>query len=181
MSDEQQRQKMNSLEDKSQIYKLFCENGYTKTYNEFETEMSVFLNSEDSKKLINNNFDELSDEMLEMMAGGVNTKQAVTAGIATLLTTFTIGAIGHQILSQTNTMPPSNTDTSSISSSTQDDSNFSSDTDDQSTNDNGGTSTNKSNRNKTMTNRKGPDSRLKNNNHGRPGQTRWSYWRSCKQ
>ncbi len=102
MSDEEQRQKMNSLEDKNQIYKLFCENGYTKTYDEFEKEMEVFLNSEDSKKLMNNDFGELSDEMLEMIAGGVNVKRAVTAGIATLLTTFTIGAIGNQILSQSN-------------------------------------------------------------------------------
>lgn len=103
ISDKQEGKKLNSLKDKNEIYKLFCENGYKKSYNKFEEEIKAFLNSEDSKNLINNNFDELSDDMLEMVAGGLSAKQAVTSGIATLLITFTIGAIGSQILSQNKT------------------------------------------------------------------------------
>ena len=103
ISDKQEEKKLNSLKDKKEIYKLFCENGYKKSYNKFEEEIKAFLNSEDGKNHINNNFDELSDDMLEMVAGGLSAKQAVTAGIATLLTTFTIGAIGSQILSQNKT------------------------------------------------------------------------------
>ena len=66
MADENQSQKLNSLKSKTEMYDLFCENGYTKSFDEFEKEIEVFLNSEDMQKIINSDFDELSDEMLEM-------------------------------------------------------------------------------------------------------------------
>jgi hypothetical protein len=92
MSNEQQQQKMNSLKEKNQIYKLFCQNGYTKSYDEFKKEIENFLNSEETRNLLNGDFSELSDEILEMIAGGiVNPKRVITTSIATLLATCTVG------------------------------------------------------------------------------------------
>ena len=120
MSDEQQRQKLNSLNDKTQIYNLFCQNRYTKSFDDFEKELEVFLNSEDIKRLMNNDFGELSDEMLEMVAGGVGVKQFVTAGLATLLTAVSVGAMGSQVAQQNKTASLYNSAPSSISSVSED-------------------------------------------------------------
>ena len=83
---------MNSLNDQRKIYDLFCNNGYEKSFDDFKTEMEDFLHSEDSLKIINNNFDELSDEILELVAGGFNIKLTAKVGIATLMSAFTLAA-----------------------------------------------------------------------------------------
>ena len=72
MADDKQRERMNSLKDQNKIYSLFCENGYTKSFDTFKIEMKDFLNSDDSLKIVNNDFHELSDEALEMVAGGLS-------------------------------------------------------------------------------------------------------------
>ena len=124
MSDEQQHQKLNSLTDKTQIYNLFCENGYTKSVDDFEKELEIFLNSEDIKNLMNNDFGELSDEMLEMVAGGaLNFRKAVKSTLATLFITTSVGAMGSQIMQQNKTTTSYNS-APSISSSVLEDSNF---------------------------------------------------------
>ena len=89
LSDNKQMEKMNSLNDQRKIYDLFCHNGYEKSFYDFKTEMEDFLYSEDSLKIINNNFDELSDEILELVAGGFNIKLTAKVGIATLMRAFT--------------------------------------------------------------------------------------------
>ena len=91
---DKQREKMTSSKDIGSAYELFCKNGYSKSLDEFKVEMNNFLSSADGQKIMNNDFNELSDEMLEMVAGGVNVKQIATTCVAALMATFCIsGAI----------------------------------------------------------------------------------------
>lgn len=100
ISDDRQRQEMNSLKDQNKIYNLFCKNGYVGSFDDFKTEMKNFLNSDDSSRIINDDSGELSDDLLEMVAGGVNVKRALTVGVATLITAFNIStAVGNSITS----------------------------------------------------------------------------------
>ena len=79
LSNDKQREKMTSLKDIGSAYDLFCKNGYSKSLDEFKVEMNNFLSSADGQKIMNNDFDELSDEMLEMVAGGgANFKKVAT-------------------------------------------------------------------------------------------------------
>ena len=105
MSNDKQREKMNSLKDQKQIYDLFRANGYTKSYNNFKKEMDSFLNSKDSLKITHNDFNDISDEMLEMVAGGTNIKlKAMSLSLAALMATCcAVSAEGDGTSKQNNT------------------------------------------------------------------------------
>ena len=74
---EKQREKMTSLKDIGSAYELFCKNGYSKSLDEFKKEINNFFSSSEGQKIMNNNFDELSDEMLEKVAGGADLKRVM--------------------------------------------------------------------------------------------------------
>ena len=79
---DKQREKMTSLKDVNSAYELFCKNGYSKSLDEFKVEMNNFLSSADGQKIMSNDFDELSDEMLEMVAGGRANKKRIATMLA---------------------------------------------------------------------------------------------------
>ena len=169
--DENQSQKFNSLKNKTEMYNLFCENGYTKSFDEFEKEIDIFINSEDMQKLLNSDFDELSDEMLEMIAGGsADMKKRAAAITAGALTVLTVGGIfGSQFLNQNQKTPSDSSP--SISYSAPGNSDFN----DNNDNHGGGQTTNENNNEKNpngpkaMKNRKGLDKISNMFRKGSPG------------
>ena len=87
MSSPQNRDKLNFLGNQDKIYDFFCENGYNKNFDVFKVELKDFLNSDGTVKMIFDYDDsELSDEMLDQVAGGgANPKRVIIGGLSALL------------------------------------------------------------------------------------------------
>lgn len=89
MTDSDQRDEFNGLDNSQDVYEFFCQKGYREDFETFEDEMKTFLQSAEARKIVNN-FDSftLSDEMLDMVAGGVNVRGILTNAISNLNNLF---------------------------------------------------------------------------------------------
>ncbi len=89
MTDSDQRDELNGLDNSQDVYEFFCQKGYREDFETFKNEMREFLQSAEARKIINNfgSFT-LSDEMLDMVAGGVNVRGILTNAISDLNNLF---------------------------------------------------------------------------------------------
>ena len=89
IKDPLQRDDLNFLKDKHKIYGLFCKNGYKKDFDSFEKELNEFLGSDEVKRVLDGEYFELSDEMLEMVSGGFALRKFVVGGVISLMAVST--------------------------------------------------------------------------------------------
>ena len=89
MTDSDQRDELNGFDDSHDVYEFFCQKGYRGNFEEFEDEMKSFLESAEARKIINDfgSFN-LSEDMLDMVAGGDNVRGILTDGITNLNSLF---------------------------------------------------------------------------------------------
>lgn len=89
MTDSDQRDEFNALDNSYDVYEFFCQKGYREDFETFQDEMKEFLQSAEARKIINDfgSFT-LSDEMLDMVAGGVNVRGLLTNAISNLNNLF---------------------------------------------------------------------------------------------
>lgn len=85
MTDSDQRDEFNGLDDPHDVYEFFCQKGYRGSFEEFENDMKSFLNSAEARKIVSDfgSFN-LSEDMLDMVAGGNNVRGILTDGISNL-------------------------------------------------------------------------------------------------
>lgn len=89
IKDPLQRDDLNFLKDKHKVYELFCKNGYTKDFDSFEKELNEFLSSDEVKRVLDGEYFELSDEMLEMVSGGFALRKFLVGGVISLMAVST--------------------------------------------------------------------------------------------
>lgn len=89
MTDSDQRDEFNGLDNSHDVYEFFCQKGYREDFETFTEEMKMFLESAEARRIINDfgSFT-LSDEMLDMVAGGVNVRGVLTDAISGLNNLF---------------------------------------------------------------------------------------------
>lgn len=89
MTDSDQRDELNGLDTSYDVYEFFCQKGYREDFETFTEEMKMFLESAEARKIISDfgSFT-LSDEMLDMVAGGVNVRGVLTDAISGLNNLF---------------------------------------------------------------------------------------------
>lgn len=85
MTDSDQRDEFNGLDDPHDVYEFFCQKGYRGSFEEFKNDMKSFLNSAEARKIVSDfgSFN-LSEDMLDMVAGGNNVRGILTDGISNL-------------------------------------------------------------------------------------------------
>ena len=85
MTDSDQRDEFNGLDDPHDVYEFFCQKGYIGSFEEFKNDMKSFLNSAEARKIVSDfgSFN-LSEDMLDMVAGGNNVRGILTDGISNL-------------------------------------------------------------------------------------------------
>ena len=85
MTDSDQRDEFNGLDDPHDVYEFFCQKGYRGSFEEFKNDMKSFLNSAEARKIVGDfgSFN-LSEDMLDMVAGGNNVRGILTDGISNL-------------------------------------------------------------------------------------------------
>ena len=89
MTDSDQRDEFNGLNDSHDAYEFFCQKGYRGSFEEFEKDMKAFLESAEARKIVSDfgSFN-LSEDMLDMVAGGNNVRGILTDGISNLNNMF---------------------------------------------------------------------------------------------
>lgn len=86
MTDQEQREEFSYLADNSEdVYEFFCQKGYRDDFETFREDMQEFLESAEARKIISNFGDfELSEDMLDMVAGGQNVRKILNDGMSKL-------------------------------------------------------------------------------------------------
>lgn len=89
MTDSDQRYEFNGLDDSHDVYEFFCQKGYRGDFEEFREDMKSFLESAEARKIVNDfgSFN-LSEDMLDIVAGGDNVRAILNEGISDLENLF---------------------------------------------------------------------------------------------
>ncbi len=89
MTNSDQRDEFNGLDDPHDVYEFFCQKGYRGSFEEFGEDMKSFLESAEARKITSDfgSFN-LSEDMLDMVAGGTNVRRKLNDGMAHLKDIF---------------------------------------------------------------------------------------------